>query len=261
MKKNQMPQKKPSRSRRIFSTLGINLWGRLRTYLIAGVLITAPIFITLQIAWWLIEFVDSSAIEFIPAAHNLQMWLKDSLNIPFVVPGVGLIVLLVFLIFAGFLATGILGRWFIARGEHLLNKMPFVRTLYYGSKQILSAVMEKKSDSFRQAVMVEYPRKGLWAIAFVTGESEGEIVKKLKQKTVSVFLPTTPNPTSGFLLFVPKKDIIKLDMTVEQAVKLVISAGIVQAPEKTEQQASNKKAVAKKANAKKVGKNGKKNTN
>ncbi len=247
MKKKRITKKQP-RSRKIFSTLGINLWGRLRTYFIAGILITAPIFITLQIAWWLIEFVDSRAIEFIPAAHDLQVWLRESLNIPFVVPGVGLIVLLLFLLFIGFFATVTLGRWFIARGEHLLDKMPFVRTLYHGSKQILSAVMEKKSDSFRQAVLVEYPRKGLWAIAFVTGAGEGEIAEKLSQKTVSVFLPTTPNPTSGFLLFVPTKDIIKLDMSVEQAVKLVISAGIVQ-----EGAEGSKKTAAKKV-AKKVAK-------
>lgn len=229
-----MKKTRKSRSKKVFSSLGINLWGRLRTYLIAGILITAPIFITLQIAWWLIQFVDSSTIHLIPEAYNPQIWLKENLNIPFVVPGVGLLVLLVFLILAGFLATGILGRWFIARGEHLLDKMPFVRTLYHGSKQILSAVMEKKSDSFRQAVLLEYPRKGLWAIAFVTGTNEGELAKKMSQETVSVFLPTTPNPTSGFLLFVPKKDIIKLDMSVEQAIKLVISAGIVQAPDETD---------------------------
>ncbi len=208
------------------------LWRRLRAYFFAGILITAPLFISLQIAWWILEFIDSSTIHLIPPKYNPQTWTTEYLSLPFAIPGFGLLVLLVGFTLIGALTAGIIGRWFIARSEYVLDKMPFIRTLYHGSKQVLSAVMEDKAESFRHAVLIEYPRPGLWAVAFVTGTSQGELSEKLSEESVSVFLPTTPNPTSGFLLFVPKRDVIELDMSVEDAIKLVISAGIVQVTDK-----------------------------
>lgn len=210
--------------------LGGGVWGRLKTYFIAGILVTAPIFITIQVAWLLIQFVDSSIIPLIPPHYNPELLLRKYLDIPIVLPGFGLLILIVFITLVGALAAGILGRLFIAWGERVLDTLPFVRTLYSGSKQILKTVLHNQTEAFRTAVLLEYPRPGIWAVGFITSTTDGEIKDKLPDDMVNIFLPTTPNPTSGFLLFVPRKDVIILDMAIEDAVKLIISAGIVQRP-------------------------------
>ena len=135
-----------------------------------------------------------------------------------------------FLILLGALTANFFGRALIRWGERLLDAMPVVRSIYGTLKQIFETVTSHSAASFRDVVLVEYPRKGLWAIAFVSSETKGEIRHRLDQEMVNVFLPTTPNPTSGYLLFVPKKDVVYLDMTVEEGVKYVISAGLVTPP-------------------------------
>jgi uncharacterized membrane protein len=160
-----------------------------------------------------------------------------------------------------------LGRYIIRLGEGLLNRMPVVRSIYGATKQILETVISTQSDAFREVVLVEYPRKELWVIGFVTGNTKGEVANRIPKTMVNVFVPTTPNPTSGFLLFCPRKDVIFLKMTVEEAVKLVVSGGIVTPPDRsvttppakavaskktTTQRAATKKAVTKKAAAKKA---------
>ena len=132
----------------------------------------------------------------------------------------------------GAIAAGFLGRCLIGLGERILNRMPVVRSIYGASKQILETVLSTQSDAFREVVLVEYPRKGLWVLGFVTGATKGEVKDMISEQTVNVFIPTTPNPTSGFLLFCPNKDITYLDMSVEDAVKLVVSGGIVTPPYK-----------------------------
>ncbi|MCF6196771.1 MAG: DUF502 domain-containing protein [Emcibacter sp.] len=127
----------------------------------------------------------------------------------------------------GFFAANFLGRTLIKIGEKILNRMPVVRSVYNTLKQIFETVISENKGSFQEVVLIEYPRKGLWAIAFISGENKGEIQRKMADDVVNVFLPTTPNPTSGFLLFVPKKDIIRLDMTPDEGAKYVISAGLV----------------------------------
>ena len=189
-----------------------DLVARLRTYFLAGVLFTAPIGVTLAIAWWFVDFVDRKVV---PALGIEQSF-----------PGVGLVVLLAAVTLIGALTAGLLGRWLVGIGESIVTRMPIVRSLYSGTKQILETLLRDQSEAFRMAVLVQYPRKGLWAIAFMTANTEGELQRRLGDDHISIFLPTTPNPTSGFLLIVPREEVVELDMSVEQAVRMVISAGI-----------------------------------
>ena len=146
-------------------------------------------------------------------------------------PGLGVIILILVLTVIGALTAGLLGRWLVHTGERILNRMPVIRSFYSATKQIFQTVLAQKSNAFREAILVEYPRRGIWAIAFITGETQGEVQNLTEQKTVNIFLPTTPNPTSGFLLFVPREDVVPLNMSVEDAIKMVISGGIVTPPD------------------------------
>lgn len=199
----------------------IGFLGRLRAYFLAGVLITAPIFITFYLAWLFIHFVDSKVTPLIPDDYNPETYL------PFGTPGLGLIVLVIVLTMIGALTAGFVGRLYVRMSERLLNRMPIIRGIYGAIKQILETVLAQKSNAFRDAVLVEYPRRGIWAIAFITGATKGEVQNITEEECINIFLPTTPNPTSGFLLFVPKKELIPLSMSVEEAMKMVISGGIV----------------------------------
>lgn len=198
----------------------------MRAYFFAGVLITAPISITLYLAWVLVNFVDNRITPLIPKAYNPETYL------PFAVPGLGLVVLFIVLTLVGALTAGFLGRLFIKISERMLNQMPVIRSVYNAVKQILETVLAQQSTAFSEAVLIEYPRRGLWAIAFITGNTEGEVQNLTEEETINIFLPTTPNPTSGFLLFVPRKDVIHLSMSVEEAIKMVISGGIVTPPDR-----------------------------
>ena len=208
----------PQRSRMSFSQ-------RLRTYMFAGILVTAPIFITFYLAWLFITFVDSKINPLIPAKYNPETYL------PFAVPGLGLLVLIVGLMLVGALTAGFFGRMWMRLSERVLGQMPVIRNVYSAVKQILETVLAQQSNAFREAVLIEYPRRGIWAIGFLTGSTKGEVQNLTEEECINVFLPTTPNPTSGFLLFVPKKDLIPLSMSVEDAIKMVISGGIVTPPD------------------------------
>ncbi|MDP2118470.1 MAG: DUF502 domain-containing protein [Hoeflea sp.] len=195
---------------------------RLRNYFLTGLIIVAPVFITAYLTWTFIGWVDGWVKPYIPAPYNPDYYL------PFAVPGFGLLTALVLITLIGFLTANLVGRSIVAFGESLLDRMPLVRSLYKGLKQIFQTVLAEQSSSFKQAGLIQYPRQGLWSIVFVATETKGEVDHRLPgHDSVSVFLPTTPNPTSGFLLFVPRKDIIILDMSVEEAAKMVISAGLV----------------------------------
>lgn len=200
---------------------------RLRNYFLTGFIICAPLAITAYLVWSFIGWVDGWVKPYIPAVYNPDNYL------PFSIPGFGLIVAFVLITLVGFLTANFIGRSIVNYGENLLGRMPFVRNLYSGLKQIFQTVFSEQETSFEKVCLVEYPRKGIWALAFIATDTRGEVGALLTSDghdTVSVFLPTTPNPTSGFLLFIPKADIQILDMSVEQAAKLVISAGLV-APE------------------------------
>lgn len=215
---------------------------RLRNYFLTGLVITGPIGITLWLTWTFIQWVDDLVNPFVPIAYKPETYL------PFSIPGFGLIVAFVLLTVIGFVTANFAGRSLLHFGESLVGRMPLVRNLYNGLKQIFQTILDQRGSSFTKAALIEYPRKGLWALAFISTSTKGEVQQKLEHAAdmVSVFLPTTPNPTSGFLLFVPREDVIELDMSVEDAAKLVISAGLVN-PEYPEM-------LADKMNGKKNGK-------
>ena len=195
---------------------------RLRNYFLTGLIIVAPLAITAYLTWTFIGWVDSWVKPYIPAIYNPDYYL------PFAVPGFGLVTALFLITMIGFLTANLVGRSIISFGESLLDRMPLVRSLYKGLKQIFQTVLAEQSGSFKQAALIEYPRRGLWSIVFIATETKGEVNVRLPEDDpISVFLPTTPNPTSGFLLFVPRKDVIVLEMSVEEAAKMVISAGLV----------------------------------
>ena len=199
---------------------------RLRNYLIAGVLVTAPIGLTVYFSWAFIAWIDDRVMPLIPLRYHPETYL------PFSVPGIGLIVVLAGLILIGALTASILGRTFVHISERILNRMPIIRGIYATIKQVFETVLSHQSDAFRQVVMIEYPRRGLWALAFLTGPTVGEVQNLTRERVLNIFLPTTPNPTSGFLLFVPQEDVVVLDMTVEEGIKMVMSGGIVTPPDR-----------------------------
>ena len=205
----------------------ISILTKFRRFFLTGLLVTAPIIITIYVTWLVITFID------IKVANLLPEYLDFRKALPYQVPGIGLLIVIFVITFIGAITPGLIGRNLLKLGEMILFKTPVIRTVYSSIKQIMETVMSTNSKSFKEVVLVEYPRKDIWVIAFVTSSVKGEIDNKIKKSDlVSIFVPTTPNPTSGFLLFVAKKDLVYLDMPVEQAVKLVISGGIVSPKQK-----------------------------
>lgn len=195
----------------------------LRRSFLTGLVVIAPIALTLWLIWTVAGWVDSWVLPFVP------VWLRPDQYVGLNIRGVGVLAFLIFTVMVGWMAKGIIGKAVIKWGESLVHNLPVVRSVYKGLKQIAETVFAQSETSFDKACLVEYPRKGIWAIAFISTNAKGEIDSKIaagSDKT-AVFLPTTPNPTSGFLLFLPKSDVIELDMSVEDAAKLVISAGLV----------------------------------
>jgi len=212
-RKKIQKEKKPSLIARFFS--------RLKTYLFTGILVTAPIGMTFYIAFKLIVYIDKWSNAIVPPKFRFSEYLKIE------VPGLGVAVIITALILIGMFTTGYVGRFFVKLGEKILSKMPFISSVYNLLKQVFETFFSGKKQSFNQVVLLEYPRKGIWVLGFVSAKTGGEIGKKINDKILNVFVPTTPNPTSGFLIFVPEKDVIKLKMSVEDGLKLVISCGIV----------------------------------
>lgn len=203
---------------------------RLRAYLLTGIVVTAPISITIYLTYIFLTVVDDNVGRLLPDEWKSQ-YLGEYYS-ETAIPGLGLIVSITFFVFIGWFATNFLGRLIITFYEFILDRMPVIRTVYGAIKQIFETIMASQSQAFREAVMLEYPRRGVWSIGFVTGVTEGEVQRITSEETVNVFVPTTPNPTSGYLLFVPKKELTYLNMTVEEAVKLVVSAGIITPPDR-----------------------------
>ncbi|MGB2535049.1 MAG: DUF502 domain-containing protein [Candidatus Puniceispirillum sp.] len=217
--------------------------GRIRSWFFTGLVVTAPVLLTIYITWSAIEIIDGQVANLLP--RFAETAYSE-------IPGIGLLVGFALITIIGALAAGFMGRWLIGFGESLLNRMPVVRSIYGATKQILETVVSAQSDAFREVVLVEYPRKGLWVIGFVTGNTKGEVDTVIDHDMVNVFIPTTPNPTSGFLLFCPKKEVEFLEMEVEEAVKMVVSGGIVTPPDRSGGKKIAKKAKSKKAAVKKA---------
>jgi uncharacterized membrane protein len=197
---------------------------RLRAYLIAGLLITGPISLTLYLAWIFVSWIDGLVSQLLPSAYDPATYL------PFRIPGLGLVVVAAGLILIGWATAGVLGRVFVRLYERVLDRLPVIRGLYSATKQIFQTVFSNQSNTFREVALVEFPRKDLWVVGFITGRAQGEIADLVGEEVVNVYVPTTPNPTSGYLVHVPRRDIVVLDMTVEEGIKFVISGGIVAPP-------------------------------
>lgn len=205
----------------------------LRASFLTGLVVIAPVGLTIWLIWSVVGWIDGFVLPLVPGNYQPDKVLQDYLGLdPSVqinVRGIGVVIFLIFTITVGWMAKGLIGRSLIRYGESLVERTPVVRTIYSGIKQISETVFAQSERSFEKACLIEYPRKGIWAIGFISTTTKGEVALRGNDGApmLSIFLPTTPNPTSGFLLFFPADDVIELDMTVEDAAKLVISAGLV----------------------------------
>ncbi len=216
-----------------------SLWQRTRSNFLTGLVIVAPIVLTGYLIWTVVTFIDAKVVPLVPAIYNPTTYLgKD-------IPGFGVIIFLVFTAIIGALTKGIFGRQIVRTWENLIGRTPIVRSLYSGLKQIVETVLSQNTATFKNACLIEYPRKGLWVIGFITTEAKGEVQGKTRDDLIAVFVPTTPNPTSGVFVYAPKPDVIYLDMSIEDAAKLVISAGLVIPPTLEEIEAGRKPVPAK----------------
>ena len=192
---------------------------RLRNYLISGLLFWIPLILTIVVIKFFLEFVNS----LVP-----QEYLPEVIfNLDTTIPGSGVILVLVILIITGLLVTNILGRRLVSLWESLLNKIPGFRNIYNVLKKVSDTVLNSSTESFKKAYLIQYPNKGIWVIAFQSGDYRGQAESVIGEEIINLFVPTTPNPTSGFFVLIPKKDALELDISVEEAFKLVISAGVV----------------------------------
>ncbi|MDB2407528.1 DUF502 domain-containing protein [Jannaschia sp.] len=200
---------------------------RLRNNFLTGLVVIAPIGLTTWLIWTVIGWFDSWVLPFIPRGSRPDIWLLERFGLDVDIRGIGVAFFLLFTLTVGWIVKGYIGRSILRWAENLVQKTPVIRSVYGGLKQIAETILNQDQQSFEKACLVEYPRKGIWAIAFISTTAKGEVAARAAQPMLSVFLPTTPNPTSGFLLFVPEEDVIMLDMSVEDSAKLVISAGLV----------------------------------
>ncbi len=195
----------------------------LRSSFLTGIVVIAPVALTVWLIWTIMGWIDGFVLPLVPSRFNPEQYIGINLR------GVGVIFFLIFTVVVGWIAKGLIGRSLIRFAESLVERMPVVRSIYSGVKQIAETIFAQSERNFEKACLVQYPRKGIWAIGFISTDAKGEISERAETmgKLMSVFVPTTPNPTSGFLLFFPQEDVIELDMSIEDAAKLVISAGLV----------------------------------
>ena len=200
-----------------------SLFGALRASFLTGLVVIAPIGLTIWLIWSIIGWIDGWVLPLVPARFLPEQYIGINLR------GVGVVFFLVFTIIIGWVAKGYIGRSLIRWAESLVDRLPLVRSVYGGVKQIAETVFAQTDSNFDKACLIQYPRPGVWAIAFISTQAKGEIARKIPidGDKIAVFMPTTPNPTSGFLMFVSRKDVIELDLSIEDAAKLIISAGLV----------------------------------
>ncbi|MFZ5946046.1 MAG: DUF502 domain-containing protein [Bacillota bacterium] len=202
---------------------------KMQAYFLTGLAVLLPTVISIYVFLIIFNFIDRLFLgklpfaKYIPGLNHLNSWAHSF-------PGIGFLTTIIFILLIGMLAKNILGKRLIHYFDRLMLSLPVVKSIYHAVKQIVEAFMHQGKDAFQKVVLIQYPRKGLYALAFVTGTSKGEIQAKTESEMVNIFLPTTPNPTSGFLLLVPKEDLIPLEMSVEEGIKLIISGGVVVPP-------------------------------
>jgi uncharacterized membrane protein len=218
--------------------------GRIRNYFLTGLIVAGPLAITAWLIWSLITWVDDFVRPVIPPPYRPESYL------PWPIPGTGLIVAVVALTLLGFLTANLVGRTLVELGESLLSRMPIVRPIYKTMKQIFETLFSKTGSSFRKVALVEFPAPGMWSLVFLSQAPSSDLAKRLPQgEHVSVFMPCTPNPTTGFFFYVKRKELIELDITVETAMTLLISAGMVQPEAETQKTLATFAATAKAARA------------
>ncbi|MCK1711284.1 MULTISPECIES: DUF502 domain-containing protein [unclassified Bradyrhizobium] len=200
------------------------LMGRFRNYFLTGLVVTGPIAITLYLVWWFVTWVDGVVRPFIPLAYRPETYM------PYVVPGWGLIVAVFTLTLLGFLTANLIGRTLVDLGETFVGRIPAVRAIYRGLKQVFETLFSGKGSSFRKVGLVEFPSPGMWSIVLISQSPNEDVARSLPglEEHVSVFLPCSPNPTTGFFFYVPRSKIIEVDMSTEDAATLIMSAGVVQ---------------------------------
>jgi len=192
-----------------------------RRYLLAGLVVWLPILVTIGVLRFIIDLLDQT-LALLPNSYQPEQLLGHH------IPGFGVLLSLILLLLTGLVATNFFGQRLVIWGESLLARIPLVRSIYSAVKQVINAVFASNSQAFRKVVLIEYPRKGSWSLAFLTGTVNQELNQKTEQELISVFVPTTPNPTSGFLMMLPKKDALEVNMSIDEALKYIISLGVMQ---------------------------------
>lgn len=218
---------------------------RIRNYFLTGLVVAGPVAITLYLTWWFVTWVDGLVRPFVPADYRPETYL------PFGIPGSGLIVAFVALTLLGFLTANLIGRKFVDLGENLLGRMPVVRAIYRGLKQVFETLFSGSGSSFRRVGLVEFPSPGMWSIVLISQPPSIEVSTNLPgEEHISVFLPCAPNPTTGFFFYVPKSRVVEIEMSAEDAATLIMSAGVVQPGSDPQKRVA---ALAEMANAARAG--------
>jgi len=197
---------------------------RIRNYFLTGLVVAGPVAITLYLVWSFVTWVDDLVRPFIPVAYRPETYL------PVKIPGFGLIIAFVALTTLGFLTANLVGRTLVEAGEMILGRMPIVRPIYRGLKQVFETLFSKSGSTFRRVGLVEFPSPGMWSLVFLSAPPGSDITAQLptQEEHVSVFMPCTPNPTTGFFFYVPRREVIELEIPVEAAAKLIMTAGMIQ---------------------------------
>jgi uncharacterized membrane protein len=217
------------------------LGAALRKNFLTGLVVVAPVLITFYIIWGIITFVDAQIVPLVPEVYNPRTYIAYD------IPGFGLFIFVAVTTVVGYFTTHLFGRQIVRVIEGWVDRMPVVRSIYNGLKQIVETILSQSSTSFQKACLIEYPRKGVWSIAFVVTKTTGEIPRLTNTPDmISVFLPSTPNPTTGFVMFLPAEDVLLLDMTIEEAAKVHISGGLVMPPSREEIEAAARRERARK---------------
>jgi len=217
---------------------------RLRNYFLTGLVVAGPVAITLWLTWSFVTWVDDLVRPFIPVAYLPETYLHVY------IPGYGLIIAFIVLTFLGFLTANLVGRTLVELGEKFLDRMPIVRPVYRTMKQIFETLFSKEGSSFRTVALVEFPAPGMWSLVFLSQPPSADVSARLPQgEHVSAFMPCTPNPTTGFFFYVPRKDLVELDITVESAMTLLMSAGMVQPSDDQQKRLAAMAAAAQAARA------------
>jgi uncharacterized membrane protein len=200
---------------------------RLRRYFLTGLVVAGPLAVTAAVTWWFINLIDGWVKPFIP-----DIYLPES-YLPFRIPGFGLVVGVIGLTLLGFLTANLVGRYLVDFGDRILGRTPLIRGLYKSVKQLFETVFSQSGTSFRKAGLVEFPAKGMWSVVFLSQDATGDIASRIpsKEDQIGVFLPCTPNPTTGFFFYLPRSEVIELSISVEDAAKLIMSAGLIQPEE------------------------------